>query len=201
MGLEDIFLKKVLIINGSPRIEGATSQVLGEIKKGLEQSGVHVLDYQLNQMAYKGCQGCMSCKQTGSCCLTDELRTMLNELKNADGIVIGSPIYMYAISGQTKLFMDRLYSLIDYQYRPFYKKERKLFTVYSMGSGTGKAFAYEQDRVSTSMRMVGFEEVMRMNVPGISVGDYPVRLRADMMKQAFEAGKKFAHSYGCNLDD
>lgn len=185
-------MKKVLIINGSPRTNGATSQVLAEIEKGLKKSGISCVDYQLNKLTFKGCQGCMGCKKLGYCCVHDDLSPVLQELKNADGIVIGTPIYMFAVSGQTKLFMDRLYSLIDHDYKPYSGTERKLLTVYSMGNLSENAYVNEQNRVKDAMKLVGLQETIRLSVPGNNVYEYPAKLSETLMRQAFTAGEKFS---------
>lgn len=108
-------MKKILLFNGGARVKGSTYQVLNEIERGIKEAGCTVVDYQLNKLNFKGCQGCLSCKKTSICCLNDDLKAMYEELKDADGIVFGSPIYMHAVTGQTKIWMDRLYALIDFQ--------------------------------------------------------------------------------------
>ena len=113
-------MAKVLMFNGSPRKKGAISQVMEEVKKGLEKAGNETIMYYLNCLTYRGCQGCLACKKTEICCLKDDLMPMYQELREAEGIVFGTPIYMYGISGQTKTWMDRLYPIIDLEHNALY---------------------------------------------------------------------------------
>ena len=134
----------------------------------------------------------MGCKKTGYCCVHDDLSPVFQELKSADGIVIGTPIYMFAVSGQTKLFMDRLYSLIDHDYKPYSGTERKLLTVYAMGNPAEDAYVNEQNRVEDAMKLVGLREMIRLSVPGNHVYEYPAKLSETVLRQAFAAGEKFS---------
>ena len=78
--------------------------------KGAESKGAETRLVNLNQLNMKGCQGCDACKKDlGKCVQKDELSPLLQEMKEFDAIVLGSPIYWYHVSSQFKAFIDRLY--------------------------------------------------------------------------------------------
>lgn len=162
--------QKIIMVNGSPRRNGGTSAAFHIIRNKLEAENAEIREYRLNSLHFRGCQGCMGCKQREGCVLQDDLTEVLDELKTADGLVIGSPIYMFAVSGQTSLFLNRLYSLIDRHYRPYIGKWRKLMTVYSMGTPSPGYAAGEEARIQEAMKMLGFIETERIEVKGVMPG-------------------------------
>lgn len=164
------------MVNGSPRQDGGTSAALDLIRRRLLEEGATVEEVVLNRLSFRGCQGCMGCKRREGCVLHDDLTPVLESLRSADGLVMGSPIYMFAVSGQTSLFLNRLYSLIDASYRPYAGRHRKLMTVYSMGSPQASYLGVEEARVRRAMEMLGFVETERVEVGGVMPGVRVARL-------------------------
>ena len=113
---------KIMAINGSPREKGNTSFLLEAVLEGASESGAGTTHVRLDQLDLKGCMGCFACrKQPGFCQRKDGLAPYLEEMKNCDGMVVGCPIYMYHISGQMKIFVDRIYSFYINQADGTYK--------------------------------------------------------------------------------
>ena len=162
--------QKIIMINGSPRMNGGTSAAFRILRQELLKEGAAVTEYRLNTMNFRGCQGCMGCKRREGCVLYDDLTEVLQSLKSADGLIIGSPIYMFAVSGQMSLFINRLYSLINRYYQPYAGKVRKLMTVYSMGSPSAGYAEAEEQRIQAAMKMLGFRETERIEVTGVMPG-------------------------------
>jgi multimeric flavodoxin WrbA len=76
--------------------------------------GAEVRVYHLNLMTYQGCQGCGACKaNTETCILEDDLAPVLEAVKEADVLVMASPVYFGDLSGQLKCFFDRTYSYFN----------------------------------------------------------------------------------------
>lgn len=97
----------IILLNGSPRKYGATATILQYIseqlkRKGLETSIVHVSDLNLQY-----CIGCCKCYETGKCIYIDDIENLSKKIKNAEGIIIGTPTYVSNISGQLKTIIDR----------------------------------------------------------------------------------------------
>ncbi|MBS4062137.1 MAG: flavodoxin family protein, partial [Bacteroidetes bacterium] len=103
---------QILAFNGSPRKNGNTSKLIAAILEGARSAGAQTTEVRLHDIAMKGCMGCLSCRtDVGHCKQRDDLSPYLEDIKRAAGIVMGCPIYMYRISGQMKLLVDRMYSL------------------------------------------------------------------------------------------
>ena len=101
---------KVLAFNGSPRKNGNTASLVGAVLKGAESRGAETRLVNLNELNAKGCQGCDACKKDiGKCVQKDDISPLLQEMKEADAIVLGTPIYWYHVSSQFKMLIDRLY--------------------------------------------------------------------------------------------
>lgn len=102
----------ILLINGSPRKNGNSSFIVDKLKE--KYSGENVKELILNDLLYKGCQGCLSCRKNNSYCVVkDDLQDILPKMIENDLIVIISPNYYGFITGQLKTFLDRWYCLKD----------------------------------------------------------------------------------------
>lgn len=105
---------KLMAFNGSPRKKWNTATLLGKAVEGAAAQGaetelVHLYDY-----SFQGCISCFSCKKLnsescGKCALDDQLSPILARAKDADALVLGSPVYFGTESGQMRLFMERLW--------------------------------------------------------------------------------------------
>lgn len=109
---------KTIAILGSARKGGNTETLIREVLKGAGAGRAKI--YRLSEMSYIGCQGCKACRVEGSegCIWQDDMQILYKEMKKADAIILGSPVYYGEVTGQMKSFMDRWYALRD--------KDRKL---------------------------------------------------------------------------
>jgi multimeric flavodoxin WrbA len=103
----------VLIFNGSPRKKGNSAILADEIARGVRESGNNAEVIRLNDLNLHPCQGCDACQkaQNFRCVQKDDMNDLYVKLLAADALVITSPIYWFAVSAQTKMFIDRLYAL------------------------------------------------------------------------------------------
>lgn len=98
-------------IAGSPRRNGNSTTLLNSVLKGVESKVVRNEIVHLNDLLYKGCQGCKTCSPGGHCIVKDALTPLFAALKLADIWVLASPVYFDGLSGQMKTFFDRLHHL------------------------------------------------------------------------------------------
>lgn len=99
----------VLIINGSPKKAGLTSQMLEIMREEIMNGGATVDVIRANDLTAKPCLGCMACRKSGKCILPeDDSVRLLEKLKAADAVIIGAPCYWGKIPGQLKLLFDRM---------------------------------------------------------------------------------------------
>ena len=107
-------MKKIMIIDGGPRKNFNTASMLQKIAEGAGSvsSEIEVKTVRLYGLDYKGCMSCMACKIKGKasnvCKFKDALAPVLEEIAEADGLVLGSPIYFGDVTGQMRTFLERL---------------------------------------------------------------------------------------------
>jgi multimeric flavodoxin WrbA len=80
------------------------------------------------------CLGCFNCRETGTCVTDDAMQFLLEEIQATDVIILGSPVYMWQVSGQTKLFMDRLVPFIKPDFTTRLKGKKRLLMVFTQGN-------------------------------------------------------------------
>ena len=100
---------KVLIINGSPHKSGTTAAALDELKRTLEAEGAECEIMQVGHLALRGCNACLGCRKIGKCVSDDAVNEAAEKFKEADGLVVASPVYYAAPNGTLLSFLDRLF--------------------------------------------------------------------------------------------
>ena len=100
---------KVLIINGSPRVNGNTSLALNEMVKVFENNGIETEMLQIGNQVIRGCSACGYCFEHGKCVFDDIVNEVAEKFKACDGLVIGSPVYYAAANGTLVSFLNRLF--------------------------------------------------------------------------------------------
>lgn len=117
--------KKIIILNGSPRNNGNTSALTAEFARGARESGNIVTEFHLNTMNIHGCLGCCcGGKDPASPCVQkDDMDNIYPLYKEADIVVLATPLYYWTISGQLKTAFDRLFAVAECD--PNYRNPKK----------------------------------------------------------------------------
>jgi len=102
---------KILAISGSPRIKGNTVTILEEALKGAQDEKAEVELYSVSGKNIQPCDGCRACARTGKCHIKDDMQELYDKIITADGIIFGTPIYFWGMTGQAKTVMDRTIAL------------------------------------------------------------------------------------------
>ena len=100
---------KVLILNGSPRTNGNIATAPHEMEGVFEKEGVEYETIQLGKMDIRGCLACESCRKTGKCVIDDIVNELAVKFEEADGLVIGSPVYYGSANGTLMSALQRLF--------------------------------------------------------------------------------------------
>lgn len=100
---------KVLMLNGSPRVNGNTAIALKEMEKIFAENGIETETVQFGMKDVRGCIACMSCKKNGKCVFNDIVNETAPKFTEADGVVIASPVYFGNANGTALSFMQRLF--------------------------------------------------------------------------------------------
>lgn len=175
-------MKKVLILSASPRIGGNSDVLCNEFMRGAQEKGHRVEKIYVNQKKIGFCQACYSCKTTGKCFQNDDMMDILEQLIDADVIVLSSPVYFYSMDAQLKTLIDRTLP----RYMEIKNKEFYLFA-------TAAASKKAMERTIDSMK--GFIDCLPQAViKKVIYGDH-VWHKGEIqdhpaMKEAYQAGKE-----------
>ena len=101
---------KVVMINGSPHEKGCTYTALRQVERGLIENAVESEIIDIGNQIIRGCMGCFACRKLGKCVYDDAVNEVAQVLKEADGMILGSPVYFSSPAGTMVSFLDRLYA-------------------------------------------------------------------------------------------
>lgn len=102
-------MAKVLLLNGSPRSNGCTAAALDEMIKVFREEGIETELVHVGNKDVRGCIACRSCRETGKCVFDDLVNEVAPKFEQADGLVVGSPVYYSSPNGTLISFLDRLF--------------------------------------------------------------------------------------------
>lgn len=131
---------KLLAINGSPRKKWNTAQLLEQVVAGAASGGAQARLEHLRDLDYSGCVSCFHCKDPqgksyGRCVLKDDLRGLLDEVHEADVLVLGTPFYFSTETALTRAFLERLwfqYFLYTHTKPPLSPRKKAVALLYTM---------------------------------------------------------------------
>ena len=131
---------KIIAINGSPRKNSNTAVLLKHALEGGSLKGAETELINLYDIDYKGCMSCFACKlkggkSYGKCAYKDELSPVLEKILAADALLLGSPIYFHAVTGEMRSFLERLmFPILTYTegYNGLLEKKIPVGFIYNM---------------------------------------------------------------------
>ena len=100
---------KVIILNGSPRKDGNTTIALNEVAKTLNENGIETEEIRVGNKAVRGCMACNACTKLGKCVFDDVVNEIAEKFKEADGLIVGTPVYYGSANATLVATLDRLF--------------------------------------------------------------------------------------------
>ncbi len=176
-------MKKMIAINASPRKEWNTGTLIREAARGAKAEGaeVKVIDlYKLDK--FTGCISCFGCKlapNIGKCIYKDALAPVLEEIRNADGLILGTPNYLGDVSAGFRALYERLiFQYITYKAEPRSYSHRSIPVLFIMTSNAPEAL-YSPDGYGRTVKnyqnslnaFIGPTKVL-LSTDTLQVGDY-----------------------------
>ena len=184
---------KIVGFVGSPRKKGNTTSIVNEVLRGASETGAETKIFNLNELAIRGCQACYKCQTPEAGCVqTDGMALLYDEIFSADAVVIGTPVFMFQITGQTKTFIDRLFALLylkDGKPGAFRNKikGKKTVTLYFQAQPETGLFGSQFDLNENVLAFLGFKVEGRIVAGGMSSLD-SAKGSQSVMDQAYKAG-------------
>lgn len=182
-------VKKVAIIFGSPRKESNTHILVKEAQKGLKEIGAESEIFFLNDMNIKGCQSCYHCKanDAAGCAVKDDMQKIYAAMEASDGIIVATPIYFSEVTGQTKLWEDRLFRYFGTDKLSGGKKAAFIFT---QNQPERKLFNEHVNTFMNMIKMVGFDQSGCLLAANLMKGKKPMVTENKVdMEKAYKIGK------------
>ena len=178
---------KVIGFIASPRKNGNTSKLVKEILKGAAEKGAQTKLYHLNDLNMKGCQSCYACRKIPNCVLKDDFSSIIDEIKNAHAVVLGSPVYMWQMNSQAKTFTDRLYPFIDMELKTRFENPKPMVLAYTQGSPDSNSFQNAFDQHKNVLNFMGFDVKEILTAAGNREKDDILR-NTEILSKAKSAG-------------
>lgn len=100
---------KVLLLNGSPHAKGSTYTALHEMETVFHRQGIETELIQVGHLPVRGCIACGGCRKAGKCVFDDIVNTLAPKFQEADGLVVGSPVYFASANGTLVSVLQRLF--------------------------------------------------------------------------------------------
>ena len=185
---------KIVVLLGSPRQGGNSSMIAERFLKTAVSLGAETEAFELNRLTFRGCQGCYACKKTlERCILDDDLTPVLDAVKDADLVVMASPVYFGDVTSQLKGFIDRSFSYFRPDYvtnpKPSRLSAKKLLFVLTQGHPDETIFADIFPRYRRPLARLGFEESRQIRICGIGPhrsDEVPAQILAEAEQAARE---------------
>lgn len=177
--------KKIIILNGSPRKNGNTSELIKSFAKGAEEMGNIVTEFFLNDMNIHGCLGCFGGGKNhdSPCVQKDDMLKIYPDYKAADIVVLASPLYYWTISGQLKTTFDRLFAVAECDKDYQNPKKESILLMAAEGNGFEES-VYWYDRLMSHLQWKSLGKVLCGGV--MDIGD--IKGRKELV-EAYELGK------------
>jgi multimeric flavodoxin WrbA len=187
---------KIICLLGSPRTNGNSTTLANRFIETAVRLGAETRTFELNQLTYRGCQGCGACKTSlDTCALKDDLTEVLEAIKKSEVLVLATPVYFRDIPGQVKCFMDRTFSFLvpDYITNPKCSRVppgKKLVFIITQGSPDEEMFADIPKRYDFSLkRVLALAEVYLIRACGVGGGGIAKGVPEKFLQQAEETAR------------
>jgi multimeric flavodoxin WrbA len=171
---------KIMAINGSPRkSQSRTGQILKEILLGSQGAGAKTEYIDITTLNISSCIGCDLCHHMGRCAQKDDFNDLFERMLECDGIILGSPVYIFQVTAQLKAFIDRLGHAIHCQ-----RLLGKYGAVVATAGGIGQVET--ADYMETLLNRMGVQCVGRV---ACTLDDGVIPGGSDIIRQARDLGR------------
>ncbi|MBJ6726675.1 flavodoxin family protein [Geomesophilobacter sediminis] len=166
---------KIVTLLGSPRADSHSSAIAQRLNDTAAQLGADTQTFALNKMSYRGCQGCYACKTPlDHCAVKDDLSEALEAVRNADALVLTTPVYYGDVTAQLKGFIDRTFAYLkpDFLTNPAPSRlaPKKLVFIITQGHPDENLYADIYQRNATCFTAIGFTEIHLIRACGVGPG-------------------------------
>ena len=178
---------RVIGFSGSPRRNANTDRLVAHVLAGARTAGANTDFFRIAGLTIKGCISCYYCKAHETCSIKDDMQAIYKEIHAADAVVIGSPVYMGQMSGQTKIFIDRLLPLLNADFTTRLTKHPTLVSVFTQAQPDTDMFKPYMENTHRMLGFLGFNP-KEIIVAGGTRGKADVDQQTDLVARAKALG-------------
>ena len=160
----------ILAVTAAERPDSVSSALVKAAAQAAAEAGCTVEYLSLTSPQLSCCRGCLHCRSIDGCSIEDGF---FEKLLACDGIIGGFPIYFSGLAGQGKVFLDRLYPMMDASFVPRHPG-KKVITIYAQGDPREKAFAPAIQSANYVYRMCGWQLIDSILATGTSAAGYTI---------------------------
>lgn len=174
---------KIVVLMGSPNVNGSTKLMVNSFIKGAKESGHEVQCFDVAKMNIHPCFGCIACGYNGPCVQKDDMENLKKEILSADMLVFATPLYYYGFSAQLKIVIDRFCAVNgDMQRKRL--KSALLAVAWNSDSWTFEALL---NHYKTLVRYLNFKDCG--TVLGKGCGTPSMTAHSKYLEEAYKLGK------------
>ncbi len=187
---------KIVSLLGSPRKNANSSLIAERFCATAKKLGAEVQTFTLNDLNFRGCQGCMACKtKLDKCALEDDLTEVLEAVRETDILVLASPVYYWDVSAQMKAFVDRTFSFLVPDFITSPQKSRlepgkKLLLILAQNNPDRNSFTNIFPKFDYFFRAYGFSDTRLIRAFGVNAPG-EVENHKDVMELAEKTANEF----------
>lgn len=187
---------KVVAILGSPRPNGNSAMLAREVLDRLAAQGVQISVFELNRLNFKGCQGCDACKtKAEACVIEDDFTPIYEAVRQAEAVLVASPVYFGDLSGQLKCFFDRTYAFANPDFTSRLASGKKSVFILTQAAPPAEMFDDIHPRYERWLKMFGFTQNYLIRGLGLKEAG-EVAGRPEILAQAREVADKLLAGTG-----
>ncbi|NSW87190.1 MAG: flavodoxin family protein [Syntrophobacteraceae bacterium] len=186
---------KIVSLLGSPRKRSNSSIIAGHFCTTAQKLGAESRIFTLNDLHFRGCQGCMACKtRLDRCAVEDDLTEVLEAVRETDILVLASPVYYWDVSSQMKAFVDRTFSFLvpDFLTNPIKSRlepGKKLVLILAQNNPDKDSFTNIFPKFDYFFRAYGFTDTRLIRALGVSAPG-EVESHLDVLELAEQTAKE-----------
>jgi len=180
---------KILGVMGSPRIGGNTDVLMDRALAGAQAAGADVEKVILDQLDIGPCRDCEGCAVDGECAQADDMIALYEKIRQAGGLVLGTPVYWWGPTAQMKAFLDRWYAIARDAVVDRLIGKRVAF-IFAFGDSDPSAAEHTDGMLTNSMRYLQMPVVGRLLASAWKRED--IYKLPDKLDEAYQLGQTIA---------
>lgn len=187
-------MSKIVAVVASPIVGGNSDTIVSAVTDGAMGLSTNIIElFRLDKFrSLRGCSACNECKKTGRCVHNDEIQEILDSVREADVVIVSTPVYFNEVASQYKVLEDRMYSFYNKDSSHNITVGKKAVIVVTCSDSVNVADKVA-DRMGTTLENLGFEVMDKLLFSDEGQTKH-AKDHADLIARARVVGSKFRNT-------